>query len=173
MTPAFLNAFERLIGHEGGFQIMPQDDGNWTGGRQGRGVLKGTKYGVSASSYPHVDIAALTLEQAQAIYWDDFWLATGCDRLSGELAFQVFDGAVHSGPSNAIRFMQRALGVADDGVWGRYTEAAFVRALADSPQALVGRYNGHRLHFLTTTRRWDDFDRGWARRIAANLIAIY
>jgi len=38
-------AFDRVIGHEGGYTDDPRDRGNWTGGATGRGELKGTKYG--------------------------------------------------------------------------------------------------------------------------------
>ena len=34
----------------------------------------------------------------------------------------------------------------------------------------VARANGHRLRFLTDLKTWPDFGRGWARRIADNLM---
>ena len=44
----FDKVFNRVIGHEGGFQNMHHDRGNWTGGKVGEGELKGTKFGLSA-----------------------------------------------------------------------------------------------------------------------------
>lgn len=44
----FEEAFDRLIGHEGGYSDDPTDNGNWTGGKRGAGLLKGTKYGIGA-----------------------------------------------------------------------------------------------------------------------------
>ena len=64
-------AFTRLIGNEGVLSMDPKDSGNWTGGKIGLGKLKGSKYGISAASYPMVDIANLTLEGAKAIYLRD------------------------------------------------------------------------------------------------------
>ena len=58
----FERAFEKLIDHEKGLSLDPKDRGNWTTGVIGKGELKGTKYGVSAMSYPHLDIRNLTLE---------------------------------------------------------------------------------------------------------------
>ncbi len=171
MTPAFLAAFKRLIGHEGGFQSIPSDDGNWTGGAEGHGENRGTKFGISARSYPTLDIANLTLEEAQAIYWRDFWKAVRADRLPGEMGFQLFDAAVHSGAQRAVMLMQRALGLPDDGVWGPKTEAKFAIAV-NAPAVLLARFNGVRLDFLTRTPRWPEFAKGWARRIAANLQSI-
>ena len=48
----FAAAIAMVLAHEGGFQGMPDDPGNWTGGRLGDGTLKGTKFGISAASYP-------------------------------------------------------------------------------------------------------------------------
>src|SRR5690554_991684 len=77
--PDFDLAFERLIGHEGKFTDNRADRGNWTTGRVGVGELKGTKFGISAMTYPHLDIKSLTLEQAKDIYLRDFWLRAGAD----------------------------------------------------------------------------------------------
>ena len=74
----FLKAFELLIGHEGAYGNDPADPGNWTGGARGRGKLKGTKYGISAASYPTLDIANLTLGQVEDIYERDYWAKAGC-----------------------------------------------------------------------------------------------
>jgi lysozyme family protein len=57
----FLRAFELLVGHEGGFTDDPRDTGSWTGGNAGAGQLKGRKYGISAASYPNLDIKNLQL----------------------------------------------------------------------------------------------------------------
>ena len=63
----FDQAFTALIGNEGNYTLNHKDRGNWTGGMSGAGQLRGTKYGISAASYPAVDIKNLTLEAAKAI----------------------------------------------------------------------------------------------------------
>jgi lysozyme family protein len=45
----FLKAFQIVINVEKGFQDDPGDGGNWTGGAVNRGLLRGTKYGISAA----------------------------------------------------------------------------------------------------------------------------
>lgn len=35
---------------------------------------------------------------------------------------------------------------------------------------LAARFNGHRLRFLTDLKTWPTFGRGWARRVADNLM---
>ena len=82
---------------------------------------------------------------------------------------RVFDTAVNSGIGQAIRFLQRAVGMADDGVVGPLTLAAVMRR---DPEAVQARFNGHRLEFMTKLSTFDVFGKGWARRVAANLQAV-
>ena len=153
----FDTCFTQLIGNEGGISNSSDDPGGLT------------KYGISQRSYPGVDIANLTLDEAKAIYQRDYWDRAQCDRLPAGIAFDVFDTAVNSGIGQAIRFLQRAVGVADDGVIGPMTLAAISRV---EPEAIQARFNGQRLDFMTFLTTWDVFSRGWARRIAKNLQSV-
>jgi len=56
----FDQAFALVVGIEGGFSTDQNDPGNWTSGKVCIGEFKGTKYGISAASYPHLDIPNLT-----------------------------------------------------------------------------------------------------------------
>jgi lysozyme family protein len=150
----FDSAFERLIGHEGGYVSDPRDPGGET------------KFGISKRSYPDLDIKSLTMEQAKAIYKRDYWDRAHCDSLHPIIAFQVFDAAVNSGIGQSIRFLQKAVGVADDGVIGPLTLAAIQRR---ETAELIARFNAERLEFMTKLSTWHDFSKGWARRIASNL----
>jgi lysozyme family protein len=152
----FDSAFERLIGHEGGYVNHPRDPGGET------------KYGVTKRSYPNVNIRNLTLDGAKAIYKRDFWDKVRGDEVPYSVAFNLFDGAVNSGPAKSIMWMQAAAGVADDGKFGPITLAAILKA---DPEGLCARYNGLRLKFMTDLSTWGTFGKGWARRIAENLIS--
>ena len=99
----FNAAFDRLIGHEGGYVNHPSDPGGET------------KYGISRRSYPGEDIAGLTLERAKLIYARDFWGPAGCDVVPDAAKFELFDMAVNSGVKAAVRNLQRAVGETDDG----------------------------------------------------------
>ena len=163
----FDKAFERLIGHEGGFTDRDEDRGNWTGGQEGVGKLKGTKYGISAMSYPGEDIANLTLDRAKMLYRRDFWGPAGCDLVADAAKFDLFDMAVNSGVKTAIKTLQRAVGATPDGVIGPVT----MQMISSMPgPRLVARFNGARLQFMTELNTWGTFGKGWARRIAANLM---
>jgi len=163
----FDEAFEILIGHEGGFTANPADNGNWTGGARGQGLLKGTKYGIAANTYPDLDIKNLTLDQAKAIYRRDYWAKCKCDDLPEGLRFDVFDTAVNAGIARAIKCLQLAVGVTADGDYGPQTDLA-VRSI--DPYRLLCRFNGHRLDFLNDLNVWPSFGRGWSQRIADNLM---
>jgi lysozyme family protein len=162
----FLLCFDRLIDHEGGFQKNPDDRGNWTSGKVGVGGLKGTKFGISAMSYPRLDIENLTLDDAKGIYWQDFWLRMRCPEFHLAIGYQLFDIAVNSGPGNSIRMLQRAVEVADDGSVGPITREAVISMDVDDVLCLI---NAERLEFCSKLSTWNIFGRGWARRIAKNL----
>ena len=160
---AFDQAFEIVVGHEGGFTDNPQDRGNWTSGTIGQGQLKGTKYGISAASYPNTDIAGLTLDGAMALYKTDYWDKIEGDSLDPGLALVVFDAAVNNGVGRAVRWLQEAVGVTADGVIGDATRAA-IKA-ADATEALVG-VHAARIHFMASLPTWATFGKGWSRRLA-------
>jgi lysozyme family protein len=148
-------AFDRLIGNEGGYVNDSGDPGGET------------KWGISKRSYPSLDIPNLSREDAKGIYKRDFW-----DRIQGgnmpfAVAFQAFDFAVNSGIETAVRNLQQALDVAVDGHWGPVTQKA--AALCDEA-VVVLRLTSLRLVYLTSLNAWPYFGRGWARRVASNLL---
>lgn len=163
---SFDTSFDRLMGHEGNFTDNPKDPGNWTGGKVGVGELRGTKFGIAANTYPAIDIRNLTRDEAKKIYKRDFWDKVNADSLPDGVSFQLFDFAVNSGCQTAIRYFQRALGVADDGVWGPKSESA-ARSMSESDMIMA--ICSERLDFMTRCSGWSDFGKGWARRIAQNL----
>lgn len=165
-TANFETAFDRVIGHEGRFQKNPKDRGNWTSGIIGQGELKGTKFGISAMTYPHLDIEGLTIEQAKGIYYEDWWLEFGMERFHMALAYQMFDAAINHGMKRAAQMLQRAVGVTDDGIIGTNTRKAL--ALFSLEDVLFNLL-AERLEFMANAGGWDEFGKGWARRIASNL----
>lgn len=64
-----------------------------------------TKFGICKKSYPHLDIKALTKEQALGIYWLDFWLGSGADKLPWPVNCVHADAAVNQGVGRAQHFL--------------------------------------------------------------------
>ena len=151
----FDQAFDILLKHEGGFSDHAADPGGKT------------RFGITEAVAREVgyrgDMRELPLDLAKRIYKDRYWDAVRAEELPEAIRYVVFDAAVNSGPRQAIRWLQRAVGVRDDGVIGPITLSA-VRAT--DPQALLRRILSARLRFMTDLPTWPAFGRGWARRIA-------
>ena len=165
-SPAFLKAFKRTHISEGGFTEDPNDRGNWTSGQVGLGELKGTMCGISAMSYPELDIAKLSSKDVEAIYWQDWWVNLEMEQWHPAVAAQLFDAAVNHGMHNTTRMLQRAAGVIDDGIIGDQTRAA-VRRL--SLEDVLMLFLAERLEFMANIKTFNLYGRGWSRRIAQNL----
>jgi lysozyme family protein len=161
MTP-FDRAFEIIVGVEGRQSLNPHDRGNWTGGVIGVGILKGTKFGISAMRYPNLDIAALTMEQAKTLYLNDYWNAARCHRLPEPLSILVFDSVVNQGQSPAVKMLQMALKVDVDGKLGPGTAEAAAKANLAEVCAL---YLAERALRYTTTGDFGLNGRGWFARL--------
>lgn len=166
MSLTFDQAFERLIGHEGKFTNDRQDRGNWTTGVIGKGQLNGTKYGISAMTYPDLDIKSLSLEQAKNIYKRDWWDKINADQIDSALVFQVWDFAINAGMGTAIRKLQLAVGVLDDGIIGNLTIQAINKA--DLNDILL-KFNAERLKYYTSLSTWPRYGKGWTLRVASQL----
>lgn len=150
-------AFAALLGNEGGYSNTPDDPGGET--------MWGITLRVARAHGYVGEMKDMPQDVAKTIYRKSYWLPQ-FDDLPYAVAFQVFDGAVNSGVGQAVRWLQRAVDVADDGDPGPVTLAA-VRA-AD-PLKTILRYNARRLQFMRRLTHWPDFGRGWAGRIADNL----
>lgn len=154
----FDEAFDALLGQEGGYSNHPSDPGGET--------MWGITRRVAVKEGFLGDMHALPRETAKAIYKRNYWDAVMADRLPESVRYTVFDAAVNSGPSQAISWLQRALDVGEDGVMGPLTLQAVQRA----PGLRLGvLFNAERLDFMTSLPTWGAFGRGWARRICANL----
>jgi hypothetical protein len=134
-------AIDFVLRWEGGFSADKNDPGNYTGGKVGVGEFKGTKYGISAGSYPNVDIANLTKEQAVEIYRRDYWQRSGADKMTWPLCLVHLDSAVNAGVSKAQKWLAESNGDAM-------------------------RYMALRLDFYTRLNTWKHFGLAWSRRVA-------
>lgn len=133
---------------EGGYQNDPNDIGNWTGCKRGVGELKGTNWGISACSYPKLDIINLTLAEADAIYFRDYWRASGADGMAWPLCLMMFDTAVLHGVGTA---------------------KAWLKEVGTDP----ARFAANRLNVYTKMPQYaDTYWRGWIRRVAELLEVV-
>lgn len=153
----FDRAFDMLLEHEGGYVNNPHDNGHET------------KYGITKetarlSGYIG-DMRNLPIELAKEIYREKYW-RNELDHMPFSVAFNIFDAAVNSGPVRAVKWLQCAAGVTQDGIFGGKTMAA---VMSGNSFDIVRKFNAARLEYLSNLGNWNVFGKGWSRRIAKNL----
>ncbi len=154
----FDKAFDLLIGNEGGYVNNPSDPGGETNWGITRTVASDNGYTESMKLMPK--------ETAKQIYKKMYWDKLQCDQLGFSVAFQLFDAGVNHGNFQAVKFLQRALSVVDDGVIGAKTIAA-TNSLDDLQ--IVMLFNAERIEFYAALKTFSTFGKGWVRRVASNL----
>jgi lysozyme family protein len=97
------------------------------------------------------------------IYRANYWQATRCDELHPAVALMTFDAAVGSGPARAIRFIQLAVGVFSDGIFGNLQTMPAVKRT--DPIVLVHRIGLARMDYYS-----GQWAHGWRRRTADCLV---
>lgn len=150
--------FERLMLHEGGYVNHKNDPGGET-------MWGVTKRVAQAHGY-HGDMRKLPKLLAKQIAEKSYYKAVKGDQLDRLIAWQLTDAAYNHGKRQAVKFLQRAVGVSADGLIGPRTLAA-VTAMDKNDVVLL--FNAERIEFYTGLRGWISFGKGWARRVAGNL----
>jgi len=159
MRTNFEDALEALLKHEGGYVNHPSDPGGMTN----LGVTKRVWEEWVNRPVDEAEMRALTPDTVAPLYKAKYWDMVHGDQLPSGVDLCVFDCAVNSGVKRAAKFLQRAVGVDDDGVIGRGTLAA-VEAL--SPEEIIDRFCAERLSFLEALPTFATFGKGWSRRVA-------
>lgn len=153
---SFDDAFDALIGNEGGFSDNPKDPGGATMWGCTERVARAHGYTGPMRELPRETAKAI----AKKMYWDPLHL----DYFDPRVAFQIFDANYNGG--HPVIWMQGAAGVKADGVLGPQTIAA-VKAV--EPLCFILRWNALRLRYYTSLKTWPTFGKGWSNRIADNL----
>ena len=156
----FERALAKVLIHEGGFSNHPKDPGGAT--------MKGVTQRVYDTYRKGLGLAARSVKmidsrELQQIYRSRYWNLIKGDALPPGVSYVVFDGAVNSGVSQSVKWLQRALGVNADGVIGPATLNA-VAAINDQ-DALIVRICERRMAFLRALKTWKTFGKGWTSRV--------
>ena len=165
--PSHIDAIEKVLKHEGGFIDHKLDRGG------------ATNFGITKKVYEEFVGRPVTVDEiknmskgnAIAIYKKNYW-----DRVKGDsikdyaVAFLIFDAAVNSGVSAAIKTAQKILGINPDGVAGteflkhlnnfnskKFTED-YLKAREDFYKAIVAKNPSQQV-----------FIKGWLNRVKDNL----
>lgn len=161
MTAAnFDRALSLVLVHEGGYVNHPADPG----GATNKGITQATynawrkSRGLATRS-----VKSITNAEVATIYRNNYWNAIRGDDLPSGVDYMAFDFAVNSGPRRSAQYLQRVVGVDDDGKIGPVTLAAVAKHDAVSVINLV---LDRRLAWLKTLTTWKTFGKGWSNRIA-------
>ena len=156
MRQNFDDAFDFVMEWEGGYVDDPDDPGG------------ATKWGIAMNrigrtlGFRHKDqITGLTKDQAKTIYREHYWDKCRCDDVPPGIDIALFDSAVNQGQTAAVKFLQRSLGVAVDGVIGPVTIAAAQRV---GKSALLDMMVYRSMHY-TGLSKFTKYGRGWMRRL--------
>ena len=152
---SFKFALKFILRYEGGYVIDTDDPGGET------------KSGISKRAYPNLDIAALTDEQIEAIYYTDYWVANNCHTLPFPIAILFFDGCVNQGVRRAALSLQRACHATEDGIVGPKTMAALQKRFEANPDCLIRDIAAARgWHYMNISEKLEEkYGFGWMRRL--------
>lgn len=158
-------ALQFTLQWEGGYVNHPADPG----GATNKGVIQST-YDTFRKNQglPTQSVRAITDAEVHAIYKSMYWQAARCDALPWPLCAAHFDAAVNTGTRQAAKLLQRALGVADDGLIGKGTLAA--AAAADPLEAAEAAADRRQDFYNSLVRNKPSlgvFLKGWTRRVSA------
>jgi hypothetical protein len=144
---------------EGGYS----DNANDPGGPTNFGITLATLKAYDGDQNLTAEaVKALTPEMAKEIYRTAYWNRMQCGSLPPGLDLEVFDFGVNAGPSEAVKTLQKIVGVTQDGSIGPITLAALGQL---KPKDVIGRYADARLAFYKAVNN-PEFEQGWANRVS-------
>ena len=154
MNTNFELCLSHLLQHEGGYVNHPQDPG----GRTNLGVTQAVWEDWIDRSVSEDEMKALTPAKVAPLYQELYWDRIKADSLASGLDYCVFDAAVNSGVSRAVKWLQTIANVPADGIVGAET-------LKAAKTASIEKYCAHRMEFLKGRSNWPTFGKGWERRV--------
>ena len=155
----FAPSLAATLRHEGGFSNHPKDPGGAT--------MRGVTQAVYSAYRKRKDLPPMPVKQISDnelldIYRTQYWRPVRGDDLPRGVDLAVFDFAVNSGPDRAIKHLQRALGLREDGTVGNATLGKLMTA---DPDRIVAAISASRLEFMRKLATWGTFGNGWKPRV--------
>ena len=113
------------LGFEGGVADNKADRGGLTNCGVTQRAYDSFRAGKSLQKRP---VTLITDAEIKTLYVEGYWLPAKCNALPPPVDLALFDVAVNSGPKRAIKMLQKALALPDDGVFGPATAKALSSA---------------------------------------------
>lgn len=158
MQADFDPSLKIILKEEGGNDDDPRDPG----GRTSRGIIQ-REWDAYRDTHPGrpADVWKASDTDVADIYRNQYWNPY-CDRMSPGIDLVFFNTAVNSGRQQAVKELQRALGVQADGMMGMITFQA-LDATSD-PEALIKNQCDQRRKFYRALKTFSTFGKGWLAR---------
>jgi lysozyme family protein len=157
---SYQDAMKIELKFEGGKDDDPVDPG----GRTNQGVIQ-REYSawLRRQGKLNQDVFNMTPQERDAIYKENYADKVRYDELPPGIDLLLLDGAINSGVSQSIKWLQRALGLTPDGVMGNLT----LQAIYNSPDddLLITKICDRRMAFLRSLKTFYHFGSGWTSRV--------
>lgn len=159
MKENFDKSLSYVLRSEGGYVNDPRDPG----GATNCGITQ-KQYDAWRRSHnlPSRAVRDITDLEVEAIYHKLYWDRVAGDSLPAGLDYAIFDFAINSGPARAVKFIQRIVGVVEDGEIGPKTLKAIS---SHSAESLINDLCDSRQRFVESLSTFKYFGRGWTIRI--------
>jgi lysozyme family protein len=158
--PAFERCLPDTLKEEGGYS----NDAHDPGGMTMEGIIQ-REYDKwrRAQGLPTQWVKKISQDEVRTIYHDEYWLPF-CPKLPAGLDLCLFDTNVNNGVHAGMVLLQRALHIADDGMWGPQTAQEVAEITAEEVTALVRSYYSLRASYYRSLRNFQYFGKDWLRR---------
>lgn len=145
---------------EGGKVDDPQDPGGRTNEGVTQRVYSAYRKKMKKASQ---DVYLMTPDERDQIYMEQYGWKIAFDQLPPGLDLLILDGAINSGVTQSVKWVQRCLGLTADGSMGDVT----LQAVHNHPDhdALIAQICDRRMRFLRALRHWPRYKNGWTSRV--------
>ena len=158
---------DEVIRREGGYVNHPDD----RGGPTNFGITRATLSRWLKRQASVLEVSHLDIETAREIYLDDYYIRPGIDRLPEPWQPLVFDWGVNSGPSTAIRELQKLCNLHGchvgrmDGVIGPKTIAGAQKFLREPLHWYLNSRRDFYHRLVANDPSQQVFLKGWLARV--------
>jgi lysozyme family protein len=160
MKENYSRSMQIELKYEGGKDDDPVDPG----GRTNEGIIQ-REYSAwrLRKGLPNQDVFLMTPDERDEIYYQNYGQKIQFDDLPPGIDLVLLDGAINSGPSQSIKWAQRALGITANGVLGSVTMQRILNH--EDHDVLIGQILDRRIAFLKSLKTFDHFGKGWTARV--------
>ena len=148
----------QILLYEGAFVDNPKDPG----GATNQGVTLAELSRFLGHDATVTDLRNMSPELVAGIYRRDYWQAIKGDQLRAGVDLVAFNAAVNCGPGHAAKWLQVAVGAAQDGAIGPATLAALARA---NDNTVIGVFCAAQEGYYRALATFPTFGKGWISRL--------